>query len=77
MKSLAFIIAITSSIFSFSQSANYIIDVNYSGSMYEGQQATYHAFNFSPGIEFKSGFEMNFGIGLPQIKWCSVIIYRV
>lgn len=68
MKSLAFIIAITSSLISYSQSTNYIIDINYSASMYEGQQATYNAFSFSPGIEYDNGFSFNFGIGYVKAR---------
>lgn len=68
MKNLALIIALTSSLISYSQSSNYVIDVNYSVSVYESQQATYNAFNFSPGVEYKNGFTFNVGIGFIKAR---------
>lgn len=76
MKLLTLIIALTSSLVSYSQVSNYVIDFNYSASMYEGQEASYHAFNFSPGAEYKNGLTLNFGIGYMKAKSLSYTTYN-
>ncbi|MFT6984090.1 MAG: hypothetical protein ACJAUD_002870 [Crocinitomicaceae bacterium] len=68
MKSITLVIALTTAVFAFSQNRNYIVNINYSGSMYEDVRATYNAFSFSPGVEYKNGFSFNLGIGYFKTK---------
>ncbi|NRA12551.1 MAG: hypothetical protein HRT57_11410 [Crocinitomicaceae bacterium] len=62
------IIFLSSSLLSYSQNGNYIINVNYSASVFESQPATYSVFNFAPEIEYDNRFSFNLGIGYIRAK---------
>ncbi len=63
MKSLLIISTLLLSLVSYSQKNEYFIGLDYSGSLYNGSEAQYGSFNFSPGVELQSGFCFSFGLG--------------
>ena len=77
MRFFILIIALTSSLITYSQS-NYIINVNSSGGIFEDVRTRYTAFSFAPGIEYNNGFSVNVGIGYVNMQSLSVYtnLYR-